>query len=82
MMKLTKEIGVFCRLYRYHVLQLTLHEMSDKTETKVSTLSSFENGRSSNFNHVLTYYNLGNDEQKEFFRNNLPLEIGGVDYGN
>ena len=47
--------------------------MSDKVNVKNSTLSSFENSRSTNFNHVNKYYNCGDDEQKTFFRENFPL---------
>ena len=66
-------IGKFCKYFRSEVLNLTLTEMSDKVNVKNSTLSSFENGRSSNFSHVNKYYNCGDDEQKTFFRENLPL---------
>ena len=66
-------IGKFCKYFRSEMLNLTLTEMSDKVNVKNSTLSSFENGRSSNFSHVNKYYNCGDDEQKTFFRENLPL---------
>ncbi len=67
-------IGKFCKYFRSEVLNLTLNEMSAKVNINISTLSSFENGRSSNCNHLISYYRLGNDEQKKFFRENLPLE--------
>ena len=66
-------IGKFCKYFRSEVLNLTLTEMSDKVNVKNSTLSSFENGRSTNYNHVNKYYNCGDDEQKTFFRENFPL---------
>lgn len=66
-------IGKFCKYFRSEVLNLTLQEMSDKVNVKNSTLSSFENGRSSNFSHVSKYYNCGNGKQRDFFRENLPL---------
>ena len=47
--------------------------MSKKIQVKTTTLSSFENGRSTNYKHLIKYYNCGNDEQKQFFRENLPL---------
>ncbi len=65
-------IGQFCKMYRVHILNLTLEEMSEKTGVKVPTISSFENGRSTNVNHIQMYYNLSNDVQKEFFKNNIP----------
>lgn len=66
-------IGKFCKYFRSEKLNITLNEMSNKVNVNVSTLSSFENGRSTNYNHIITYYTLGNDEQKKFFRENLPL---------
>lgn len=66
-------VGRFCKYYRTELLNLTLDEMSKQVNVKRTTLSSFENGRSTNFNHLITYYNCGTDEQKQFFRENLPL---------
>ena len=70
---LLNNIGRFCKYFRSEILKLTLHEMSDKVNIKLSTLSSFENGRSTNDNHLIKYYSLGNEDQKQFFRDNLPL---------
>lgn len=66
-------IGKFCKYFRSEVLNMTLIEMSEKVKVKNTTLSSFENGRSTNYNHLFRYYSCGNDEQKAFFRENLPL---------
>lgn len=66
-------VGQFCRYYRSEVLNLTLQEMSDKVNVKTSTLSSFENGRSTNLSHVIKYFECGDYVQKKFFRDNLPL---------
>ena len=66
-------IGKFCKYFRSEVLNLTLTEMSTKVNVKNSTLSSFKNGRSTNYNHVIKYYNCGDDKQKTFFRENFPL---------
>lgn len=66
-------IGKFCKYFRSEVLNFTLNEMSNKVNINTSTLSSFENGRSTNYNHLIRYYRLGNEEQKKFFRENLPL---------
>lgn len=66
-------VGQFCRYFRSEVLNLTLQEMSDKVNVKNSTLSSFENGRSTNFSHIINYYSCGDGKQREFFRENLPL---------
>lgn len=67
------QIGKFCKYYRTEVLHLTLDEMSEQVNIKRTTLSSFENGRSTNYKHLSKYYNCGNNEQKLFFRTNLPL---------
>ena len=69
-------IGQFCKMYRTHILNLTLDEMSEKTGVKVPTISSFENGRSTNTKHIQMYYNLSTDEQKIFFKNNIPYGKG------
>lgn len=66
-------IGKFCKYYRTELLNLTLDEMSKQVKVKKTTLSSFENGRSTNYNHLIKYYACGNEEQKQFFRENLPL---------
>jgi len=64
-------INEFCKLYRKNVLKLSLQEVSKITGIKLSTLSSFENGRSNNLKYINVYYSLGNEEQKEYFKNNL-----------
>lgn len=66
------DIGQFCKMYRTHILNLTLEEMSKETGVKIPTISSFENGRSTNAKHLELYYNLSTDEQKEFFKHNIP----------
>lgn len=65
-------VGQFCKIYRIHILNLTLEEMSKLSGVKVPTISSFENGRSTNIKHIEMYYNLSTDEQKIFFKNNIP----------
>ena len=69
-------VGQFCKMYRTYILNLTLEEMSEKTGVKVPTISSFENGRSTNAKHIEMYYNLSTDEQKTFFKNNIPYGKG------
>lgn len=64
-------INEFCKLFRMNILKLSLQEVSEITGIKLSTLSSFENGRSNNLQYISVYYNLGNEEQKEYFKNNL-----------
>lgn len=64
-------VNEFCKLFRINILKLTLQEVSEITGIKLSTLSSFENGRSNNLKFIFIYYNLGNDAQKEYFKSNL-----------
>ena len=70
-------VGKFCKMFRMFILDLTLDEMSQKTGVKIPTLSSFENGRSSNSNHINLYYDISTDEQKTYFRENIPFIKGG-----
>lgn len=51
--KSTLLIGAYCKQFRINVLQLTLKEVEGNENIK--TLSSFENGRSTNINHLLKY---------------------------
>ena len=72
-----KNIGQFCKMYRTYVLDLTLEEMSSLTGVKVPTISSFENGRSTNSKHIEMYYNLSKfDEERKFFKENIPYGNG------
>ena len=64
-------INEFCKLFRMNILKLTLQEVSEITGIKLSTLSSFENGRSNNLKYINVYYSIGNEEQREYFTNNL-----------
>jgi len=64
-------VNEFCKLFRMNILKLTLQEVSEITGIKLSTLSSFENGRSNNLKFISIYYSLGNEEQREYFKNNL-----------
>lgn len=71
-------VNEFCKLFRMNVLKITLKEMEERTGVKIPTLSSFENGRSTNINHLYLYYNLGNNDQQEYFKNNVPYDLKGV----
>lgn len=68
-------IHEFCKIYRINILKITLKQMSNLTGIKIPTISSFENGRSSNIKHLYTYYEISNEEQKEYFRNNIPYKF-------
>lgn len=71
------EVGKFCKVFRVEVLKMTLEELSEKTGTKVTTLSSFENGRSKNIEHINSYLKFANKEQEKLFRENIPYKVGG-----
>lgn len=71
-------VNEFCKLFRMNVLKITLKEMEERTGVKIPTLSSFENGRSTNVEHLQVYYNLGNKEQKKYFKSNIPFDFSGV----
>lgn len=64
-------VNEFCKLFRMNILKLSLKEVSKITGIKLSTLSSFENGRSNNLKYINIYYSLGNEEQREYFKNSL-----------
>ena len=55
---------------------MTLEELSGKTGVKVTTLSSFENGRSRNLEHINSYLKFANEEQAKLFRENIPYKVG------
>ena len=63
-----KHLINFCRDFRTEVLKLTLQEVENISFTPVKTLSAFENGRSTNINHLNLYYLLCNTkEQRALF---------------
>lgn len=63
-----KHLTNFCRDFRTEVLKLTLQDVENKAFIPVKTLSAFENGRSTNVKHLITYYLLCNtNEQRALF---------------
>lgn len=65
-----KHVQEFCRTFRTEYLKLTLEEVHLKFGVNVKTLSAFENGRSTNINHLNTYYLLCEnvDQRSAFIR--------------
>ena len=55
---------MFCKKFRKESLNLTLQEMEDKTGVPLKTISSFENGNSTNIKHLNLYYKLCDSKQK------------------
>ena len=54
----------FCKKFRKEILNLTLQEMEQKTGVPLKTISSFENGNSTNIKHLNLYYKLCDSKQK------------------
>ena len=51
-----KHLTEFCKDFRINHLKITLQEVQDKYGIPFKALSAFENGRSTNVNHLNTYY--------------------------
>lgn len=76
MLYIINDVGKFCKVFRNEILKMTLEELSEKTGTKVTTLSSFENGRSRNLEHINLYLKFADKEQEKIFRENVPYKVG------
>ena len=61
------EIAAYCKEFRKQILRLTLRELCESSGTNIKTLSAFENGRSTNLVHVITYIEVGTKEQQAIF---------------
>lgn len=51
-----KHVQEFCKDFRTNYLKLTLQEIQDVYNIPFKALSAFENGRSTNIQHLNTYY--------------------------
>ena len=51
-----KHLTEFCKDFRINYLKITLQEVQNKYGIPFKALSAFENGRSTNVNHLNTYY--------------------------
>ena len=51
-----KHVQEFCRYFRTEYIKITLMDIQDKYGIPYKALSAFENGRSTNINHLNTYY--------------------------
>lgn len=78
-MRNNKEINTYCKYFRQYVMNLTLEEFSSKIKILLnenispSSISSFENGRSSNIKYISYYYELLDHKYKLYFKRHLPL---------
>ena len=80
-----KHLTNFCREFRREVLKLTLQDVENISSTPVKTLSAFENGRSTNLNHLNLYYLLcKNEEQRTLFIQgfNKAIDLDRLEGGN
>lgn len=72
-------IGSYCKIFRSESLGLTLQDFEKLSGVKVKTISSFENGKSTNILHVLKYIDLcDSDEQRTQFLKGLNAILGGI----
>lgn len=49
------EVSSICAYFRRRILKMTLYELSKRSKVPVSTLSTFEQGRSSNLRYIYLY---------------------------
>lgn len=62
------ELASICAFFRRHVLKMTLREFSERSKIPISTISSFEMGRSSNLRFIYLYLvSCETDKQKNIF---------------
>ena len=52
---LNKNLGLMCKYFRKNILHLTLKQFSKLNSKPVSSISAFENGRSTNINFLQMY---------------------------
>ncbi len=67
-MKFNFALSSLCAYFRKKVIRITLHEMSIKSGIPLTTLASFERGRSSNLRFIYIYLvSCETQEQKNNF---------------
>lgn len=70
-------IQEFCKYYRMFILKMTLKEFVERVKEEtgekanISSVSSFENNRSTNMKYITYYLSISNDDQSKFFMDNL-----------
>lgn len=66
-------IATYCRYFRVHELNMTLKNLSDRSNYSVQTISAFEHGKSSNLLLLFSvYWNAcESDKMKHLFSNGL-----------
>lgn len=69
-------ISEACKNFRIHVLKLTLAELSEKSGTNLKTISSYENGNSTNFKHLDIYLDNCTEIQKRLLISEINNILG------
>lgn len=77
-MSKVKMIANICKLYRREVINISLKEMGRETNTYFKTLSAFENGRSTNINHLIKYVEMGDEFQRRKLLSEITEILMGV----
>lgn len=49
------EVGRYCRMFRYLVLEKTVRDVANNSFSSEKTLSNFEHGRANNIAHLVAY---------------------------
>lgn len=73
----------FTNHFRSKVLKITLQELENQSGTGLKTLSAFEQGKSTNYNHLYTYFNAcTTEEQEQLFINEITKALKENKHGN
>lgn len=57
------KVGFICRIYRQQTLKLTLKDMGKMIDVPISTISGFENGKSTNIGLLYQYIFISDRQQ-------------------
>lgn len=72
--KFNFEMSTICSFFRKEILKITLKDLSEKSGIPISTLSTFEMGRSSNLRFLYIYLvSCETEKQKEIFIDCIDL---------
>ena len=72
-----RSISTYCKEFRTNTLQMPLKTVCEITGTNIKTLSAFEVGRTANFENVLKYLAVCDEEQKDKFVEGLADLLRG-----
>lgn len=72
-------VNEYCKYFRTFILKITLKEFTEQIKEKlneeisISSVTSFENARSSNLKYLRYYYQIADEENQKIFKSELPL---------